>query len=87
MKGFLFLFLLLQGCTTMYETRYNVGLYHQFRGTAEGNSPIGLIEVDQQLSNDFGCKYVHKSYLTEGTPFNNRYEDTFDAIGCYWRIK
>lgn len=59
------------------------GAYHATQGEA---NPIGKFEVGLEWPSA-ECAYVHISQVTEGHPFNNRYDYILlDAVGCSWKF-
>ena len=53
----------------------------------DGDGPVGIFRIRQDFNRMLWCEYQHVSFLTEGAPFNDRYEDTLDAVGCGLRVR
>ena len=73
----LILLLALSACGTTAR----VGAYHDFEGDVAGDNPAALFEVKKEFSRG-DCGYLHISHWTSGIPFNNRYEQNMDMLGC-----
>lgn len=82
-KVLIALVLILSGCA---NTTVRVGMLHDFNRDIAGDNPMAIFEVSVPVSKTVDCGYTHISHYTSGTPFNNRYEQNANTLGCYWRI-
>lgn len=76
--------LLLSGCESM---TIRLGAVHDFTRSIQGDNPMAILEVSVPVSETVDCGWTHISHFTSGAPFNDRYEQNADTLGCYWRIK
>ncbi len=83
-KLLIILALLLQGCIGPAYVR--VGVLYDFKQDIAGDNPMAVIEVGGPVTENIDCGYTHISHYTSGYPFNDRYEQNADTIGCYWKV-
>lgn len=76
---FLMLFMI-YGCAI--SARFTTA--HDLRQEMRGDATLGILEIQAQSHEYkwFSCSYIHMSHVFTGKPFNNKDEDTFDAVGC-----
>ena len=77
--------MLMTGCAS---TQVRVGVLHDFTRAIEGDNPMAVLEVSVPVKSiNAVCGWTHISHYSSGAPFNKRYEENADTLGCYWRIK
>ena len=64
------LLLLLQGCTSIDISMYTGVDYHV------PDELVGVVEIEARYNEQCSCKYLHRSEITRGFPFNH-----LDEIG------
>ena len=79
MKKLLIVFLL-TGCT---QTQIRLGVLHDYQGEMEGGPVLGIIEIQQPVTDNITCGFMHLSHIFTGVPFNREEETTIDSIGCF----
>lgn len=79
----IFLVLLLVSCSPQIR----VGALYDFNREIQGDNPIAVLDIQYPVTEHVTCGYTHISHFTSGFPFNNRYEQNANTLGCYWRIK
>lgn len=73
--------LVLSGCAS---THMKIGVAHNLQrdlGGFDGDNPLAIFELEKRLSPLVSVSYWHLSHWSSGKPFNDRDEDTIDAVG------
>lgn len=73
---------LLLGC----GTTGHVGVMHDFKGQVQGDNPAAVFRVVKPIDDRYSCEYMHVSHWTSGWPFNDRYEESLDMLGCSAKV-
>ena len=71
--------LVISGCS---GTKVYMGAGHDLNPDHVGNNPVAVFGVDQKITEDSYCGWLHVSNIFDGIPFNNREENVSDIIHC-----
>lgn len=52
-----------------------------------GNNPVAVVRVDQEITENVSCGWLHVSNVLDGKPFNSRDENVSDIGHCGYTYK
>lgn len=74
----------ISGCT---GTSIFVGAGHNLNRDHVGSNPVAIFGVNQQITDEVTCGWLHVSNVFDGKPFNSKEEKVSDIAHCGYEYR